>query len=151
MNKTTTTDNPVVIKLTAESQYWFDRCQQLQNALADISERRDDLKEMYDTLKRSADDNNNRLNLIAEFHRVSDKVGYRPAMNPGAVTANALEELIRNAKDFQEVVLESSVSAAVGFQRPEKNPSKADWQKYAEELEQAVRQLRAKYNRNGKR
>lgn len=141
----------IVIKLTAESQFWFDRSQQLDNALADMRERRDDLKEMYDTLKRTSDNDNKRLNLIAEFHRVSDKIGYRATMNPGAVTANALEELIRDAKDFQEVVLESSVSAAVGFERSGKNATKADWQKYAEALEQSVRQVRAKYNRNGKR
>lgn len=147
----TTTDSAVVIKLTAESQYWFDRCQQLDKALEEAENRHEHLLALYETSKRHADDYNSRLNLIAEFHRVSDKIGYRPAMNPGAVTANALEELIRSAKDFKEIVSVSDVSAAVGFQRPEKNPSKADWQKYAEELEQAVRQLRAKYNRNGKR
>ena len=150
MNKTDT-QTPAVIKLTAESQYWFERSQQLDNALADSRERRDDLQVRYESFQKMAEDYNTRLNLIAEFHRVSDKIGYRPTMNPGAVTADALEELIRDAKDFKEVVWESDVSAAIGFERPGKNATRADWQKYAEALEQSVRQVRAKYNRNGKR
>lgn len=147
MNKTDA-QNPVVIKLTAESQYWFDRSQQLQDALADSQERHADLRVQYDALLQRTEDYSTRLNLIAELHRVSDKIGFRPRMNPGAVTDNGIQELIADAKAFKEVVLLSDVSAAVGFERPGKNAAKADWQKYAETLETGIRQVRAKYHRN---
>lgn len=150
MNKTDA-QNPAVIKLTAESQYWFEDSQKLENALADSQERHADLFELYKEVKTQAEAGHRRLHLVAELHRVSDKVGFRPRMNPGAVTDNAIEELIADAKRYIEVVGLSDVSAAVGFVRPPKKATKGDWEEYAAQLENAIRELRAKYNRNGKR